>query len=171
MASDTGSVSPWPDPVLIAVQSPSEAASRAVLRAYIDDVASRYLGRRATDAEIDAALLADPSDDLRPPTGVLLVATQGRATVGCAGLRLLPDRLGEVKRVFVEPAARGNGLGARLMAELERRACGYGLTRLRLDTRSDLVEARAMYAALGYEEVPAFSTGSYSERWFAKTLT
>jgi len=160
-----------PDPVLIAVESPSAAASRAVLRAYMGDVASRYLGRRATNAEIDAALLADPSDDLKPPQGILLVATQSRAIVGCAGLRLLPGRLGEVKRVFVEPAARGHGLGARLMAELERRACEHGLTRLRLDTRSDLVEARSMYAALGYEEVPAFSTGPYSEHWFAKTLT
>lgn len=36
--------------------------------------------------------------------------------------------------------------------------------------RRDLVEARAMYAALGYEEAPAFSTGPYSEHWFAKSL-
>lgn len=135
------------------------------------DVASRYLGRRATDAEIDAALLADPSHDLTPPQGILLVAYQSGALLGCAGLRLLPDRLGEVKRVFVEPAARGQGLGTRLMAELEHHARENGVTRLRLDTRRDLVEARAMYAALGYEEVPAFSTGPYSEHWLAKSST
>lgn len=135
------------------------------------EVASRYLGRRATDAEIDAALLADPTDDLTLPRGILLVADRGGAVVGCAGLRLLPGRLGEVKRVFVEPAARCHGLGSQLMAALERHAGEHGVTRLRLDTRRDLVEARAMYGALGYQEVPAFSTGPYAEHWFAKSLT
>ena len=42
---------------------------------------------------------------------------------------------------------------------------------LRLDTRSDLVEARGLYAALGYQEVPAFDGGPYAEHWFTKTLT
>jgi len=56
------------------------------------------------------------------------------------------------------------------MGELERIACGYGLTVLRLDTRHDLVESRRLYAALGYEEVPAFNDGRYAEHWLAKPL-
>ncbi len=56
------------------------------------------------------------------------------------------------------------------MSELERHARARDLTLLRLDTRADLVEARALYAALGYEEVPAFNTGPYAEHWFTKSL-
>lgn len=161
---------PSPDPVVIEVVPPGSRAGRVALRAYVSDVAGRYYGRPASHAEVDAALLEDPSDDLAPPRGVFLVAREQDTVVGCAGLRLLPDKIGEVKRVFVAPTARGRGLGRRLMSELERHARARDLTLLRLDTRADLVEARALYAALGYEEVPAFNTGPYAEHWFTKSL-
>ena len=41
---------------------------------------------------------------------------------------------------------------------------------MRLDVRSDLVEARAMYARLGYRGVPAFNDRAYVEHWFEKRL-
>ena len=75
-----------------------------------------------------------------------------------------------MKRLFVAPAARGCGRGARLMGELEGLAREYGLSVLRLDTRHDLVESRRLYATLGYEEVPAFNEGRYAEHWLAKPL-
>ncbi len=45
------------------------------MRAYICDVASSYYRRPATTAEVQAALVQHPSDDLVPPTGLFLVAT------------------------------------------------------------------------------------------------
>ncbi len=156
--------------VLIEVAAPSDGAARSALWAYIDDVASRWYGRPATDEEIAAALLDDPSEDLAAPQGTFLVARRGETVVGCAGLRLLADGVGEVKRVFVAPLARGHGLGRLLMLELEKLARAQGLSTLRLDTRSDLVEARTLYAALGYVEVPPFNNGQYAEHWFAKDL-
>jgi len=124
--------------VLIEVAAPSDGAARAALWDYIDDVASRWYGRPATDVEIAAALLDDPSEDLAAPRGTFLVARRGETVVGCAGLRLLPDGVGKVKRVFVAPLARGHGLGRRLMLELENLARAEGLRTLRLDTPSDL---------------------------------
>lgn len=156
--------------VVIDVVSPQSATAKQALRAYTDDVASRYYGRPATEDEIDAALREDPSDDLAPPSGLLLVARQADEVLGCAGLRLLPARIGELARVFVRPSARGQGLGRRLVLAIERHAREHNLTLLRLDTRADLVEARALYAALGYREVPAFNSGPYAEHWFAKKL-
>lgn len=50
--------------------------------------------------------------------------------------------------------ANCRGLGARFVRELERLAREHAHTTLRLDTRSDLVEARRLYARLGYQEVP-----------------
>ncbi len=158
------------EPVAVQVVSPAASAATEALWAYTDDVASRYYGRPATAEEIAAALREDPSDDLAPPHGLFLVARREAAVVGCAGLRLLPGSLGEVKRVFVVPAERGRGLGRLLMARVEALARQHGVATLRLDTRSDLVEARTLYASLGYHDVSAFNDGPYAEHWFAKAL-
>ena len=150
---------------------PAADEGRRALRAYFDDVASRYYGRPATEDEIAAAMRDDPSDDLAPPHGLLLVAHGNGDVLGCAGLRLLPGRLGEVTRVFVAPAARGRGLGSRLLNCLEEHARRHRVSTLRLDTRRDLIEARRLYARHGYREVPPFSHGPYADHWFEKTLS
>lgn len=154
----------------IEVVSPSEGVGYEALRAYWTDVAERYYGRSVSRAEVDVAIADAPSDDLAPPTGLLLLARTGGATLGCAGLRLLPDGVGEVKRVFVVPAERGRGIARLLLADLERRARDLGVRLLRLDTRADLVEALTLYASVGFEQVPAFSRGPFAEVWLAKPL-
>ena len=156
---------PWID-----IVAPNDPAARQILRSYIDDVATSFYGRAATGEEIDAALLDDPSDDLMPPRGIFMVARRSDVILGCAGLRFLPDGVGEVCRVFVAPHARGRGLGSRLMGELEELALRKSRTVLRLDTRHDLVDARRLYTTLGYDEVPAFNENRYAEHWFAKSL-
>jgi ribosomal protein S18 acetylase RimI-like enzyme len=155
---------------VIAVTPPVAPAGRTVLRAYFADVASRYYGRPATEEEITAARQGEPSDDLTPPGGLLLVASEQDSALGCVGLRLLPGRIGEVTRLFVMPAARRRGLGSRLLEHLEAHARDHGVATLRLDTRRDLVEARRLYAAHGYREVRPFSHGRYADHWFEKDL-
>jgi GNAT superfamily N-acetyltransferase len=151
------------------VHSGSERA-RGILRSYFDEIVSRYLGRQATEEEIDSAIRDHPSDDLAPPGGLLLVACERRVALGCAGLRLLPGAVGEVKRVFVVRSARGTGLAERLMRELEVRARELGVRELRLDTRRDLVEGQRLYARIGYQETAPFNDGPYADRWFRKRL-
>jgi GNAT superfamily N-acetyltransferase len=155
---------------VIEVMAPDGDTGRWVLRAYFDEVASRYYGRPATEDEIAAAMREEPSDDLALPRGLFLVAHEEAAVLGCAGLRLLPGLTGEVTRVFVVPAARRRGLGARLLDCLEDHARRHGVATLRLDTRRDLTEARRLYARHGYREALPFSHGSYADHWFEKTL-
>ena len=149
---------------------PGSPEGRAVLTAYFRDLVSRDHGRQATPDEVDSAMREDPSDDLCPPSGLFLVARQGAAVIGCVGLLLLPASLGEVRRVFVDPAARGRGVGTRLLGAVEDEARSRALTRLRLDTRSDLVEARRLYARQGYHEVAPFNNG-WADLWLEKSLT
>lgn len=149
---------------------PGSEPARAILRAYFADVVGRYHGRAATAAELASAMREYPSDHLVPPSGLLLAAREGDTVLGCAGVRVLPDGIGEVTRVFVVPPARGTGLGMRLMAELEARARMLGVRELRLDTRADLVEAQRLYLRCGYAETAAFNDGPYAERWFRKPL-
>jgi hypothetical protein len=51
------------EPILIEVVAPSSSAAGQALRSYIDDVASSYYGRQATDEEIDTALREDPNNE------------------------------------------------------------------------------------------------------------
>jgi len=161
----------WHPELAITVTSPAAEEGRRILRAYFDDVASRYYGRPATADEIAAAMTEEPSDDLAPPRGLLLVAHEKGGVLGCAGLRLLPGHVAEVTRVFVVPAARRRGLGSRLLNCLEVHARWRGVSALRLDTRRDLIEARMLYARHGYREVAPFSSGPYADHWFEKTLS
>jgi ribosomal protein S18 acetylase RimI-like enzyme len=151
--------------------SPVAGEARQILRAYFDDVATRYYGRPASEEEIAAAMREDPSDDLEPPHGLLLVAHEDDNVLGCAAMRLLPGRIAEVTRVFVISAARRRGLGSRLLDRLEDHARQHRVSTLRLDTRSDLVEARRLYARHGYREAPPFSRGPYADCWYEKTLS
>ncbi|MDA2814931.1 GNAT family N-acetyltransferase [Nocardiopsis sp. RSe5-2] len=147
----------------------------AVLREYYRDIVGRYYGREATEAEIDAAMAEDPSGSLVPPDGLFLVARApdrpSAGPLGCVGLHWFGGgKVAEIKRLFVAPAARGLGGGVRLLEAIEKAAKEGGATLARLDTRSDLVEARRLYAANGYEEVAPFNEGPYAEHWFAKQL-
>nr|WP_244962626.1 GNAT family N-acetyltransferase [Cryobacterium roopkundense] len=101
---------------------------------------------------------------------MLLLAHRGAGVLGCAGLRVCAGGVGEVTRVFVLPTARGQGVARLLMRELEREARVLGLQALRLDTRTDLVEARGLYSSLGYLEGEAHNADPYANHWFRKDL-
>lgn len=149
---------------------PADPAATAILRRYLEDIISRYHGRAATAAEIDEELGQGDDDELRGDRGGLFVASDAGRPLGCAGVRYLDAETAELTRVFVAPEARGLGLGAALVGAVEDAARRSGRTTVRLDTRSDLVEARALYAKLGYAEVEPFNHGPYAEHWFAKDL-
>ena len=165
--------------------------SRALLREYLVDVSDRWFllheGRRSTPQEIEQSLAEMHSDDLAPLTGGFVVAGEvgnrveahalgaGRPVgrlIGCAGVRLAADGSAvELKRMFVRAEARGTGLAPGLLAAVEQVGRELGATTIRLDTRLDLVEARALYLRHGYLEVPAFNADPYAEVWYAKRLT
>jgi ribosomal protein S18 acetylase RimI-like enzyme len=150
--------------------APDSRQGRFVLRAYMQDVASRYWGRPATAAEVERALLQDPSDDLVPPGGILVCAEIGERLVACGGLRGIGCEVSQLTRIWVAADTRRRGLGASIVGYLERYAVRNGSRTVRLDTRSDLTEARSLYTGLGYREVPAFNDDPYAEHWFEKPL-
>jgi GNAT superfamily N-acetyltransferase len=148
----------------IRIEPVTEPDAARLLRAYFTEVASRYYGRAATEAEIDAAMAEDPNDDL----AVFLVARRDDVPAGCVGLRLLDPGTAELTRMYVWPEDRGNGGGAAMLGAIETAARNLGAQAVRLDTRGDLVEARRLYARHGYVEIPAYNHGRYAEHWFEK---
>jgi ribosomal protein S18 acetylase RimI-like enzyme len=162
--------------VLEPVRPDSEIGMTA-LRRYVTDLVQRWEGRLPDDVEADAHLLGSPAEHLVPPAGVFVVAVQTDTpdrAVGCAGLRCsgedLPPGAGEVKRMWVDPATRGHGLGTRMLAYLTDLAREAGLRRLLLDTRSDLDEARRLYERNGFTEVDPYNDNPHAQHWYAKDL-
>ena len=157
---------------------PDEPEAAAVLRRYLGEMISRYYGRDTDDAEIDKHLReGHDSEDLAPPTGLLLLAYRQGVCVGCVGLRGFEAAATETEaepveltRMFVAPEARGEGAAALLLAEAERHARELGARVIRLNTRGDLVEARALYAKHGYAEIPKFGDDPFADHWFEKTV-
>jgi putative acetyltransferase len=85
------------------------------------------------------------------PTGAFLIAKEHGAALGCAGVRRFADGDGEIKRLYVVPAARGRGIGRQLARDIVAEARRLGYVRLLLDTLPAMHEAQALYAALGFK--------------------
>ena len=110
--------------------------------------------RAARQAELDADAAAyaaevDPAQ-VEPPLGVFVVARLDGEPVACGAVRRHADGVAEVKRVWVDPSARGRGIARALMARLEAEAVALGYRQLRLETGLRQPESIALYTALGY---------------------
>lgn len=103
---------------------------------------------------LDIASLLDP--------GVLFAVVRdgAGATVGCGAIVLNPE-YAEIKRVYVRPQARGQGLARRLMEALELAAVGRGCSTLMLETGPTQPEALLLYEGMGYRRRGPF--GDYPD--------
>jgi len=99
------------------------------------------------------------------PRGRLLLAGEPDAAFACIALRPLvsdvalplpPGSVGEVKRLYVQPAARKEGWGRRLVEMLVDQARTIGYSELKLDTLDWMADARALYAKHGFRECAAY---------------
>jgi DNA-binding MarR family transcriptional regulator len=150
--------------VTVSPTDPDHPHARHCLTAYFTELNHRF------DAGFDAAKgISAEGDELRLPAGLLLVATLHGAPVGCGALKLAGEHA-YLKRMWVDDAQRGLGIGRRLLAELEQQARTQGATRTRLETNKALEEAITMYRAHGYREVEPFNDEYYAQHWFEKTL-
>ena len=129
------------------------------------------LGRRFDDGWNHTLSIAATPEQLRPPAGLFAVATLHGSPVGCGALKFHGRHPTELKRMWVAPAARGLGLGRRLLTELERLAHDHGTRVLRLETNRNLTEAIALYRSAGYREVPPFNDEPSAHHWFEKRLS
>jgi ribosomal protein S18 acetylase RimI-like enzyme len=151
--------------IRVSTADPQDQAARAAMAAYFGELARRF--ERGFDPAL--SISADDSE-LRPPAGLLLLATLRTEPVGIGALKFHDDGSAEVKRMWVAPAVRGMSLGRRLLAELEARAAERGVVTLRLETNRALDEAIGLYRSAGYREVAAFNDEAYADHWFEKTI-
>jgi putative acetyltransferase len=99
-------------------------------------------------------------DALKQANVLFIVARDdARRAVGCCAV-VLHAAHGEIKRMFVSPRARGQGVARRLLSALESASFRAGCKLLLLETGPYQQEALGLYASMGYERRGPF--GSYS---------
>jgi putative acetyltransferase len=141
--------------------TPSLAETRLRIESPRQEDVGRLLS--ALDAHLEALYPPESNhilslDALSRPNVRFFVARRHGEAPACGAL-VLESGYGEVKRMFVAPAARGQGLGRQVLACIEARAAGEGLALLRLETGIRQAEALSLYRASGYRDCEPF--GAY----------
>lgn len=143
MAPDAG--------VTIARETPDQPEVRAFFAA--SEAYASALYPAESNHFVDVGVLVQPDV-------VFLVARRGGRAVGCGCIVPAGDGTAEIKRMWVDPAARGLGVGRQLLDTLLRAAAEGGIATLRLETGISQPEAIGLYQRAGFAMRGPF--GSYA---------
>ncbi len=105
-----------------------------------------------------------------PPGGAFVVIRVDDVVVGCGGALTIEPGVGEVKRMWIDAAHRGQGLATQMLEQLEGHLRAAGNDIVRLDTNAALSAAIKMYERLGYRPVDRYNDNPYAHHWFEKHL-
>jgi putative acetyltransferase len=97
-----------------------------------------------------------PTNDPTPPRGIYLIARADTMVVGMGAHRPLNAVISEVRRMYVHPDFRRNGVARAVIAKLETHALSQGFTHLRLETGNRQTAAMALYELCGYNRIAPF---------------
>jgi DNA-binding MarR family transcriptional regulator/GNAT superfamily N-acetyltransferase len=117
-----------------------------------------------------ARIVADYADNHDPAKEAAWIAEIDGQRVGSIFCVRKDEHTAKLRLLLVEPAARGMGLGARLVDECLKFAKSTGYQTIELWTNSVLAVARKIYADRGFaivgsEQHPAFPPGQDNETW------
>ncbi|MFL5968608.1 MAG: GNAT family N-acetyltransferase [Gaiellaceae bacterium] len=144
---------------------PEHADARHCLAEYVAELNRR--SKRGFDPTAGATALPH---EVRPPVGQFFVAYLHGERIGCGAVKHHPGGKTDIKRMWIAPAARGLGLGRRLLEHLEACAKASGARVARLETGAVLTEALALYRSAGWSEVAPFNDEPFADHWFEKPL-
>jgi len=125
------------------------AAALELILALNRELDARYPEEGANHFRLDPAEVA-------PGRGGFFVARRGTTLAGCGAVRLVDAGAAEIKRMYVPPALRGQGIAWQLLAHLEAEARRLGATRLLLETGERQFESVALYRRAGFVEIPRY---------------
>ena len=118
----------------------------------------------ALNAELTAAYSDTPganhfrvdADEVAPGRGAYLIAWRAAMPIGCGAVRRYDEETAEIKRMYVVPSERSNGVGRRIVGALEREARALGVARVLLETGTRQEAAIALYEKLGFARIPPY---------------
>ena len=116
--------------------------------------------------------VSDPGRPGSPPSRGSEQTAASLTPAGCGGIQLFGTDYGELKRMYVRPAFRGQGLAKIMVDHLAAYARERGVRLLRLETGMHQHEAIGLYQRLGFTPIPRF--GAYRDdplsRFFEKPI-
>jgi GNAT superfamily N-acetyltransferase len=134
----------------VALDSPT---ARPLIHALNAELMQRYPEEGAKHFRLDPAEVADGR-------GAFLIAFHNEVAVGCGAVRLISETDAEIKRMYVTPVCRGQGIGGVILEALEAHARRLGASRLVLEAGERQPEALALYRRAGFIPIPNF--GEYA---------
>lgn len=142
-------------PVVIRPALPDEMPLvKALFIEYATEI-SNEIGLDLAFQCFDQELATLPGKYSQPP-GVILLAELDVVPCGVVALRPLQDGIAEMKRLFVQPQARGYGLGRLLVDAVIEKARQAGYAAIRLDSLPHMESAIALYRSLGFRDIEAY---------------
>ena len=142
--------------------------ARALGRSYVDWLLKVYPELREPilvffdPVEYAQTLAALPVVHARPK-GAVLLADLGGSAVGCVMYLELEPGIAEIKRLFVDEAGRGHGLGRKLLEAMFDQMRGDGYQKVRFMSSYFLTHARKLYETVGFEDMPL--PGDYPDEY------
>jgi putative acetyltransferase len=136
--------------IVRAIDAESVDLARTLFREYADSL-EFPLDFQGFDAELRRL-----PGDYAPPRGALLLARIGGRTAGCVGLRPIDLETCEMKRLYVRPAFRGEGVGRALAQAVVDEGRSLGYRRMRLDTVPAMDAAQRLYRSMGFRVIPPY---------------
>jgi GNAT superfamily N-acetyltransferase len=144
------------------------AVTDAILREYLAWAGGRLVEEYGASLDLDSALemhhqyFIDDLPHLVGPRGRLLVARQDAEVVGVGGLMPVDDKVAEIKRMYVRPHARGQGLGRAILQRLVADATELGYHTARLESAQFMTEAHALYRSHGFRDADLYADSETS---------
>ncbi len=100
--------------------------------------------------------LSSLPDKYAQPLGRLILAWNETRPIGCLALRPIDGDICEMKRLYVQPLARGHQLGRQLVQRICREAKDAGYRRICLDTLPSMSTAIQLYESMGFKAIGAY---------------
>jgi GNAT superfamily N-acetyltransferase len=148
---------------IVAFEPQHAEAFRTLNEAWI----SRHFALEPKDREV----LEDPQGKILAKGGRIFMAIQDGEPVGCVALLAMADGGYEVAKMTVTEAARGTGLGRKLMERCIEAGREAGAPRLYLETNSGLGPALGLYRAMGFRDLaPSHTDYARCDVWMERPL-
>lgn len=154
MARDRYRVTPNAMKITVDAEPFDSDDARRLVTALDEHLASRY----SPDQRFGPNL---KPEHLASGLGTFVIARVGGRAIGCGAVRRLDEITVEVKRMYVEPALRGQGVAKEILGHLETAARAMGAHRLVLETGTYQAEAIGLYRRAGYSPVDCW--GEYAD--------
>ena len=144
-----------------------ESDVRALFAEYLSWGNSMLSREYGITMPIEAMLESDMAEigKFLPPNGCLLLAAVDGMVAGCACMRRIGPDVGELKRMYVRPAYRGQGIGRSLLVAVLEQAHNARYSRVRLDSARFMKEAHTLYASAGFREIGAYPESEIPEQF------